>query len=216
MITIGVHGFGFDPDSPDDNPNENLYPLWAKMVDGPFYGLAWYSCPVGWKHVARAWRSGYPIRYYYAWQLAIEQAARLRGVIRWRAEETGREVNLLGHSLGSRVILAALASRRELPVNRVLLLSAADSRAHAKSVAPYIRNCEILNVVVKDDGVLSVPGRWLTPKRGREPVIGYSGLPDSPGFWHDVELPEAKDHWDAYEDRRNWPRWKAFLHGGQI
>lgn len=229
---IGVHGFQYDPagDDPDNDPWNKLYPLWRRMVVGEppgdpyvdgFHGHGWYSAPLGARYVWRAWRAGYFNRYYHAWDLAVAEGRVLREVIRWHVKGGHGPVALVAHSLGSRVVLAALNTDDvEITecVARVLLLSGADSRAHALAVAPRLR-CPVLNVVVHDDRVLGVAGRYGTPKIGAEPVIGRTGLRNLglsgvPDLWYDLHLTEADDHWDAYEDRRYWPGYRAFLHEG--
>lgn len=214
---IGVHGFGFDGIKLKNNPQAKLYSIWREMCGKEFYGYCWYSVPLGTSHVWRAWKAGHWNRYYYAWDLALKEGVKLRETIRKYADRHG-PVALVAHSLGSRVVLEALNTSEELPVKRLLILSGADSRDHAGKVYHNLR-CEVLNTTVSKDGVLEGPGRWMTPKFGAEYIIGRSGLPyDVPcglKYWHDVKLPMAENHWDAY-DERYWVRWRKFLHQGIV
>jgi len=171
---IGVHGFEFDPTILEEAPTE-LYKLWASESRGPFIGHEWFSVPFSFKNVWGAWKTGHRGCYHWAWDLAIAERERLRSVIRYQAEVYGKDVVLVGHSLGSRVILAALNTPTPLPVKRVLFFSGADSCSHARGVLPNLR-AEVLNVIVEDDKTLKWPGEWLSPKLGHQDVIGLDGL----------------------------------------
>lgn len=202
-VTVGVHGFQFDPGDKKNDPAVRLWPLWERIVEpiGEFVGFGWYSYPVGPAAVLRAWRRGHWNRYYAAWAEAEAAAARLCATV-----HTLGVCNLMGHSLGTRVILLALERQPNLPVRKVLLISGADSVAHALKVGRAVR-VPTTNIVVPADDVLDYPGEWFTPKLGPEPVIGRTPIGPRVGpHWRDVVLADglADDHWDAYADARNW------------
>lgn len=203
MLTIGVHGFQHDLGSAE----REVWPVWRKIVEpvGRFIGFGWYSYPAGPAHVIRAWQEGHWNRYYAAWHRAAGTASeRLRREI----AAAGETVNLLAHSLGSRVVLAALARDPKLPVRNVVFLSGADSTSHACSVAEHLTDISFTNVVVPGDDVLGVMGRLFTPTLGFEEVIGRQPIGGRVGpHWRDVVFTGEKDddHWDAYRREEHWP-----------
>ena len=214
MITIGVHGFQYDVNSKvdEDNPEKSLWPTWSKQIS-PFIGFNWYSYPKGFDSIGKAWAKGQFNRYYAAWRDAEKLAApRLVSDIMKCADAGQDHINLIGHSLGTRVILCAMEQTRgQLPVDRILLLSGADTVDHASKVAPLL-NCEVMNVAVKDDGVLKHLGRWFTPELGMEDTIGrHAVAPAGVDAWVDWFPEDADDHWDAWKTEEYWKEYRKFL-----
>ena len=127
----------------------------------------------------------------------------------------GEPVSLMAHSLGSRVVLAALEHDPKLPVERALFMSGADSTKHAEAVARTVPKVKFTNFVVPGDGTLGLLGRLFTPTLGWEEVIGRQAIGGRipAGNWRDVRLERADDHWDAYKDEAYWPLIREALVG---
>jgi pimeloyl-ACP methyl ester carboxylesterase len=207
-VTLGVHGFQYEPQAPnkEDDPRHILYPRWSRELRevGDFEGYEWYSYPKTWDAWCKAAEEGYPIRYYAAWDKAETKAAwgvigRVRGL-----SQTYGKVNLIGHSLGTRVILCAIEQCPDLPINKVVLLSGADTVKHAESVRV---KCPVLNVIVEEDDVLGYLGRWFSPELGPEATIGRNEVK---GF-HNWRPEGADDHWDAWRTSSYWEKYREFL-----
>ncbi len=220
-----VHGFGFDPEDPDHDPNLDLYPRWDAMAHRDTIPFAWYSVPPGIRHVLRSWRRGHWNRYYYAWKLAEEAGARL-----CRSLERGGLADIICHSLGSRVVLCAL---ERCMARRVLIFNGADECDHARQVAAMRPGVQFYNVMVKSDDVLDLLGEWFSPRLGHAAVIGAKGLKGL-GNWTDIPLDDKKfiakardhgyrlrgdnpkeigDHRESYDWEPNWKLWRDLLDG---
>jgi pimeloyl-ACP methyl ester carboxylesterase len=234
------HGFGFDPGAPlghKNNPQTVLFPLWGRMMARPIVGRGWYSVPPGAGRVLEAWRAMRPgrlswNRYAHAWHMAADEGAALAEVLVLQ----GGPVDLICHSLGSRVVLEAL--RLGAPnVRRVILLDGAEHCRHAHVVAEARAEVRFLNVAVRADGVLQWLGGLLSPVLGYRATIGHRGLgPDAPANWLDITLDDPHcqawgrargwdvrgdspkrfgDHWYSYRWPGNWPLYQAFLDGSE-
>jgi len=205
-----VHGYLHDHRKPSPNhPEHNLYPLWRKMLGHttsvvPFF---WFSKP----SFLNAWIHGRWNRYRYAWDLAEEAADRLRTVLSASEEP----VDILCHSLGSRVVLLALMGARPGVARRVLILNGA---AYSRSGAMAARMCsevKFYNVVVPADDVISKLARFA-PGPGTD-FLGNTGAPETPN-WTNVDLggegdnpDSAGDHHYSYENEANWPIYRAIF-----
>lgn len=202
FLTVGIHGFGFDPAK--GTAAKTLWPIWSQIAaPGEFLGFDWYSYPPRPGALARAWGQGCWNRYYAAWAETKQAASSLCAVVR----ELSGPCNLMAHSLGTRVVLRALEMEPDLPVASALLISGADSVAHATKVGRGLK-VPVLNVVVPRDDVLGLLGRLFTPTLGCEEVIGRRPIGSVVGgHWRDVILddPRTDDHWDAYRRPENWP-----------
>ncbi len=235
---IAVHGFGFDPRKPAghrDNPETRLFPLWRNMLAREVMGHGWYSVPPGIERLWEAWRSSRRDRinwnrYCHAWHLADAEAARLCD----RVTAAGGPVDLVCHSLGSRVVLSALG-RGGPNVRRVIFLDGAEHCRRARAIAGARPDVAFLNIVVRTDGVLRWLGSLLSPRAGWHPTIGQRGLRrDAPANWLEIVLDDRDwqdwgrskgwvlrgnnrcsfaDHWYSYEWRGNWPLYREFLKG---
>ncbi len=233
-----VHGFHFDPEAADgDNPHERLFPFWRGLLARPTVAFGWYSCPGGLKlprTLWRAWRAHKVHHYHHAWALAAEAGAVLARIL---AAAPG-PVDLLCHSLGSRVALAALIADPALPLRRLLILNGAAHVPQALTAAGGAPHVRVLNVVVPEDDVLDKLGARGSPGLGYRACIGRVGLgAAAPRNWIDIE-PDAPaiqawgrargwdlagddpraigDHWHTYRHRGNWPLWRAFLAGDPL
>ena len=227
-----VHGFNYDPQATTrDNPFNYTFPLWEKMIGRPArYPHAWFSVPLTARNIWRAWRAGRWNRYRYAWDLAGDEAININ---------PPDPCDMVCHSLGTRVVLTALLTRA-LPVRRVLLLNGAEYASRGLAVARRRPDIEFFNIVVPGDDVLNTLGRFAPGFGGA--FVGNAGVKDAPANWRDIRLdnPRVKawafnrgytpvghnlagdsprkvgDHWFTFENRGNWPLYRAILAGEDL
>lgn len=237
-----VHGFNYDPwqDNSDNNPHfmgpmgeMSTFGLWRRdlMGDRPSIGLGWYSVPMGWRGLLGAiWHSRWN-RYRWAFDLAWE-AGGVLGVLLRRLDGP---VDVLCHSLGSRVVFAALAQETALPVRNLLVMNGAELAVDAERIARGNPHVRITNLVVRSDRILKNFGAVFAPKGGLyEYTLGQRPLIDAPPNWHDIDLdhpptqswgrrcgwdlqgdnPDSRgDHWFTYKHPGNQGMIRAALAG---
>ena len=242
---ILVHGFGFDPEHDGKhNPYTGVFPELREALAVPgAEGFGWYSVPLSvkglwhaWGRAPRRWN-----RYRKAWDYSSFAATTLAGQLSRHDEP----VSLVGHSLGTRVVLQAID---QLPpqighVDRVLLLNGAEFARNARPVALRHRDIRFTNIAVETDDVLDVLGDKFAPGR-RGHCIGQLGLKAErendplPGNWCDIFLDDIEtrdlafnqrdwiiegdnprsyqDHWYSYRWRGNWPMLRAWAAGDDL
>ncbi len=238
---VVVHGFGFDVADPAHDPNIKFSPQFQKIFVGRgVQGFNYYSVPFGIKHLWRSWKHGRFNRYRYAWDLAEEAGVKLRQYINTRFLSGSGEVDLVGHSLGARVIASALDGKDTPPVNRVLLLNGAEHVSRYVRLLDRLKDGiirpEFLNISVQTDDVLHKLGSLMSPGRFYESCIGQSGLMGCPinKRWMDIQLdnpyhqeigkefgwtlrgdnPGAYgDHWYSFKHDGNWDLYRKWLDG---
>jgi hypothetical protein len=232
-MIIGVHGFDYDPADPAHSPNAT-FALWQQMVNQPVTGFPWYSGRLSLRGEERALAAGYPDQYEYSYRsLAPAAAAKLVEVIR----VARGPVDGIGHSLGTRVWLLALAALPAGYVRRLLFLNGAVLQNDVTLGLPA--GVEVLNVQVRGDLVLRDLGDRFSGRTGA--CIGQAGYTGS-GWWQ-VTLDDAptqavaldKRGWDlqgrpldrldldpvdthsfSYDWRGNWPLYRAWLAGDPL
>ncbi len=228
MTMLFVHGFQYDPESQGrDNADNYTYPRWREMLGiEAAHHHSWFSVPLTFTNIFRAWLHGRWNRYRWAWDLAHDEAFKLANVLNGLPEPP----DIVCHSLGSRVVLGALALGA--PAARVLILNGAEYADTAASVAHRRRGVEFFSVIVREDDVLNKLGRaapgWGARFVGNTPLgllapANWSDLPlDDPNFrgamktlygW-DVagDNPESVgDHWHSFENENNWPLYRAIF-----
>lgn len=206
-----VHGFNYNHRKPNKHhPDSHLYPRWRAMLThsgSMFVPFFWFSRagPLD------AWAHGRWNRYRYAWDLAGEAADRLRTVLL-----TVREpADIVCHSLGSRVVLLALASIPPGTARRVLILNGAAYSYSGEAVAEACPETQFYNVVVPADDVISKLARFA-PGPGTD-FLGNAGAPVAHN-WTNVDLKgggdnpdSAGDHHYSYENKANWPVYRAIF-----
>ncbi len=201
-----VHGFGYNPwQASDNNPHyhesglgkTSTFGMWRRdlIPERAAIGFGWYSVPFGWRGLWGSVSNGRWNRYRYAWDLAW-QAGRILSVM---LRNLDGPVDILCHSLGSRVTLAALAQESSLPVRNIVLMNGAEFASSARIEAMANSHIRFINLVVKADEVLAKLGTHFAPGSYEELPIGLNGLSgDAPKNWTDIALdnPEVQD-WGA-------------------
>ena len=238
MTLFIVHGFGYDPLDIDGvaNPVPFFEEIRQATNRPDAIGFPWYSVPPNVRGFVSTWLRFPPYlhRYRHAWArtdiVAHELAAKIKTAI--------TPVDLIGHSLGTRVICKALRLVGANDVKRVLFLNGAELQKDAIKTV-QCSNADVLNVAVKTDDVLGVLGSHFVPGRGA--CLGQAGS----GFeilqhynWRDIFLDNklmkaqalllrdwtlngdnpksVEDHWYSFRNPQNWPLLQAWASGDDL
>jgi hypothetical protein len=204
-VVILVHGYKFHPGLPEADPHRSLFafrpapddwrvrswPAGLGIADdsgetGLAIGFAW---PAGASHLASllaCGRTGFALVY----DRAAAFGARLAEVVALvQRLAPGRPIDLLAHSLGARVALAALPHLDRAP-ERMILLGAAelDARVHEFLGGMRAPAPQIYNVTARANDLYDVAFECFAPRRGwGERAIGV-GLRAQPPYWLDLQL----------------------------
>jgi hypothetical protein len=208
-VVVLVHGYRFDPGQAAADPHRSLFAFRPPSADrrvrswpaglgiadddgesGLAIGFAW---PAAVSHLAalvRHRRTGFAVAYQRAGALGAGLAA-LIGLIRSLAPSV--PVDVLAHSLGARVALAALPHLDCAPA-RMILLGAAEIDARAHEALEMMRvpvPPQIYNVTARANDVYDLAFECFAPRRSwGERAVG-AGLRNPPPYWVDVQLDRA-------------------------
>jgi len=235
-VAVMVHGFLFDPRqavTPDpadsDNPHGRLFhffsgaeeiehkehttswPLWLGFMEedqgqsGLAVAFGWHSQP----GLAGSLLEGAENFYARAYDYAGRSAWVLVNVLQaLHAILAGRKIDIVCHSLGSRVVVRALAmaAKRNLPlvggIDRVIFLGGAEYVVEAQLMHSRLQKISgiaalpsFFNIVSREDAVLDRLGEKFGPRTfGNSQVIGHNGLDvEDPGpNWIDLQIDSGK------------------------
>lgn len=207
-VVVLVHGWKFHPGIPEADPHRSLYAY--RMADGRRIrswpaglgiadddGASGLAIGFGWPasapHVASllgGGRTGFATVYDRAGAAGAALAA-LIALVQALAPE--RHVDVLAHSLGARVALAALPHLDRAPA-RMILLGAAELAARAEAAVarfasggPAAAPPAVYNVTARTNDLYDLAFECFVPRRRRgERALG-SGLAGLP-FWLDLQL----------------------------
>ncbi|WP_417725474.1 hypothetical protein [Salipiger sp.] len=168
-VTIMVHGFSYQPGLPGHCPHDSLLSL-APRRTGP--RLASWPQHLGFGRGAR--NEGLAIGFGWQargsiWQAHAEctraghQLARLAESVKRLAPD--RPLHVVGHSLGARVALCALAGAEAGSFDRLILMTPADHAANAAAAlaSPAGRGVEVLHVASGENLVFDQLLQRLVP-----------------------------------------------------
>lgn len=189
-ILVMVHGYRYSPQRPAHDPHRHIlapeaapgrmsWPQELGFRGDPAEGLA---LTLGWE--ARGRLRG-------AYDRAQQVGADLGRLADELACLAGRPVGLIGHSLGGRVALQALAHAAPGSVGRVVLLAGAEFQDAARAAldTPGGAAAEVLNITARENDPFDFAlEQWLT--RGRARAIG-AGLGQPRAQWLDVQIDDA-------------------------
>jgi hypothetical protein len=209
-VVVLVHGFKFHPDEPAADPHRSLFALapagggrrvrsWPEGLgfrddaggSGLCVGFAWPASAPMLGSLVSTGRSGFARVY----DRAVAYGARLAELLALLQRlAPGRPVDVLAHSLGARVALAALPALDPAP-GRVVLLGAAELDARARE---FVRACrapappEIYNVTARANDLYDLAFEAFAPRRARgERALGL-GLGAAHPSWLDLQLDRAE------------------------
>lgn len=193
---IMVHGYRFSPDHPRYDPHRHILALdpdvahrrilsWPRALGfdnttAPDQGLA----------IAFGWRARGTLRgAYHRAGLAGWQLAQLIATISAPAK---RQIALIGHSLGARVILSALPHIPGKMVGRIILLAGAEFRNAAAAAldSPAGQTAEVLNITSRENDIFDF-GLELFVAAARQQALGL-GLREPHPNWIDIQLDDLE------------------------
>lgn len=201
---IAVHGFMYDPENVGGiNDPKKFFDDMRDVTGRDVHKFSYYSVPFGFKlnnllyttyQTTRAWLGswfrGYLHPYRYAWSQAEQAGWELAKQIL----DSDEPVDIICHSLGSRVVAQAIHYAGYKNINRVVILNGAELVRNVKGM----QSDKILNVCVRTDDVLGLLGsRFSGDKNG--PTVGQFGVPG----WVNVFLDDPKTI-KTLKDRYNW------------
>ncbi|MBV7410779.1 alpha/beta fold hydrolase [Maritimibacter sp. DP1N21-5] len=179
-VVILIHGFKYAPGVTGHCPHDSILSPQAsrrgwKLVSWPRHlGLGQDALVLsfGWEAIGSIWA---------AYRRAGAAGERLAGFV----ADLGRPVHMLGHSLGGRVALSALAHAREGSIGRIVLMTGAEFRgpARAATASPAGRRAEVLNVTSRENAVFDMMLSASMGMRGRTVGAGMT----QPG-WTDLRI----------------------------
>ncbi|WP_010141749.1 alpha/beta hydrolase [Oceanicola sp. S124] len=182
-VVLMVHGFRFRPGDPLHCPHRHIlsdhdsHPCRkaASWPRGLGVGEDCLGLAFGWDARGTIWQA-----YDRAEQAGLALA---RVVTTIRRLDPGREIHAIGHSLGARVLLAALAALPVPALGRVLLLAGADhaSHLHRALASPAGRRARLLHVTSGENLLFDMMLAGLVGSGTLgDPVLGQARHPDLP------------------------------------
>lgn len=226
---IMLHGFRYSPSIPSLDPH--AYILQAGHADSwprqmgfgaatPGHGLC---IAFGWEAGGTIWR---------AHREAGRAGVALADLIRQLNALGAGPVNIMAHSLGARVALAALHHLAHGAINRMILMTGAELRSTAEMalMTPAGRSAQVLNVISRENDVFDFIYEWLLVphRRGARTLGAGLALPqcvtaqiDNPDHLIGLArlgfpIPTSDRricHWSSYTRPGLFPLYRGFLSG---
>ena len=196
-VVVMIHGFRFSPDLPFSDPHSHILSLeprpdCRKAVSWPRH-LGFGRSPDEGLAVGFGWRARGTI-----WQANAEArhaGIALAGLIRQILEiDPGRQINVLAHSLGARVVLAALHGLPPHSIGRLVLMAGAELTCHAASAmaSPAGQTAEVFNMTTRENDLFDfLTERLLQAPRPGNRALGH-GLPNPRANWLDLQIDQAE------------------------
>ena len=193
-VVVMVHGKGYRPGTDGQDPHQLIFA--ARAGHGRSRNVSWprrlgFALPgprqplglcigFGWDSAGRVWQATDD-----ADAIALI-LARLVHLV--RRIDPARRVDLIGHSLGARVILGAVPLVGAGAVGRVILLAGADFTGHAAQAltSPAGREAEFLNITTRENDLFDFLFERAVSPFGRAAALGR-GLKGSAN-WLDVQI----------------------------
>lgn len=196
-VVVLVHGRGYTPGLDGHDPHRLLFAPRSAQNSRRF--ISWprrlgFALPAS-RDPARArglcigfgWSSRQDI--WTATEQADQTALMLARLVQMvRRADPARRVDLIGHSLGARVILSSLPLLASGSVARVFLLAGADLTSHARTAlaSPAGRSAEIFNITSRENDLFDLMFELCLKPFSDDPAIGR-GLPEAPN-WLDIQI----------------------------
>lgn len=191
-VTIMVHGYRYAPGHPRDDPRHSIFSarhaLCGELSWPRHLGFREDAAPG--LAIGLAWNARGSI---IAAHLRAGQAARaLASIVRAIRDAAGDcRINAIGHSLGARVILNAVAGLPAGHLSRAVLLCAAAFQADARAAlaAGRGKGCEFVNITTRENDLFDALVEFaLTAGCGQ--TIGQ-GIGDPQADWVDIQIDNA-------------------------
>ncbi len=208
-VVVLIHGYRWHPEEPGADPHRSLFALapeaghwkarsWPEGLgfaddageSGLCIGFAWPASAPHLRSLVTGGRNGFARVYARAGALGERLAELVRLVQR---AAPGRPVDVLAHSLGARVALAALPHLAEAP-GRMILLGAAEFDRAARgflTASPAPVAPQVYNVTARANDLYDLMFETFAPRGGwHDRAIGL-GLADPLPGWIDLQLDRA-------------------------
>ena len=189
-VVVMIHGYKYAPGQPGHCPHDGL--LGTPPAMGGRRGVSWprrlgagerdgaLGIAFGWQGRGSLWQ---------AWSEAGRAGIALGRVLDLVAAD-GRQADIVAHSLGGRVALAALGRAPAGAVRNAILIAPAEFRAVATAAieSPAGRMAQVLNVASRENALFDALVEWLVaPHRPGARALGR-GLCLPRANWTDLRI----------------------------
>ncbi|MGL4236283.1 hypothetical protein [Tabrizicola sp.] len=185
-VVVMIHGWRYAPGFAGDCPHGSILSLDPppddrRAVSWPRHlgldGRTGLGIALGWNAKCDPWRA----HLRAGWN-----GAALAEIARLVHDQTGRGIQVIAHSMGARVALAALPLVRPGQISRMILLAAAEARGRALAAleTPAGRAVEVVNVTTRENDLFDAFFEWGI-HLGFRTSIGQ-GLGRARPRWHDL------------------------------
>ena len=191
-VVVLIHGYRFQPGRPAQCPHRHILSCAPEIKDGreiswpqhlALDGQLGLAIALGWPAGGSLWR-------------AYRQAARAGAALAAFAEQfhqiaPTRTLNVVAHSLGTRVALTALGLAAPGRFRQMIFLCGAETRSLARKAmaSPAGQSVEVINVTSRENDLFDAAFEWLL-HFGRHWSIGQGlggqGLGGTLTNWHDL------------------------------
>jgi pimeloyl-ACP methyl ester carboxylesterase len=229
-VTVMIHGYQYAPGQPGRCPYDHIFsyapaPGNARVVSWPRrldLGKNHLGIGFGWDGGGSLWR---------AWAMAAHAGGQLALLVDLIAA-SGHRVDLVGHSLGARVALCALAQVQAGSVGKAIFIAPAAFQQQARIALAGAGGAklQVLNVISRENALFDRGLEWLlAAHRWRERSLG-AGLDQHHSRWIDlrIDLDAARAalahlgypvaaptrrvcHWSGYLRQGLFPLYRAVL-----
>jgi len=231
-VVVMIHGWRYSPDYPHDCPHGSILSLNPnrdprRVISWPRHlgldGTSGLGIALGWSAKCDPWR---------AHRRAGMNGAALAEIVDLVHDLSGRPVQVIAHSMGARLALAALHLIERGEISRMILLAAAETRGRtlAALTTPAGRKVEVINVTTRENDLFDACFEWGI-HLGLRTSIGQ-GLGRSQPRWVDMWIdqpgtvqglaalghpiadpPRRICHWSPYLRPGTIPLYRALIEG---
>ena len=191
-VVVMIHGWRYAPGFAKDCPHGSILsldpaPEDRRAVSWPRHlgldGTTGLGIALGWNARCDPWR---------AHLRAHRTGAALAEVARAVHDLSGRKIQVIAHSMGARVALAALPLLEPGRIDRMILLAAAETRGRTLAAlqTPAGRTVEVINVTTRENDLFDACLEWGI-HLGLSTSIGQ-GLGRAHPGWHDLWIDQPR------------------------